>query len=1048
VEPPDSEIWGESVMADMQTKLIAELRNMFQFDQSDLDFGIYRIMAMKRTEIAHFLESALPAQITEGLTELRELERSFTAQKRVEEIERNAAELNADIQRSRLAEEYNRLKAELAATVDVSDIERDIYNHLYEFFSRYYDEGDFISQRRYTDGGYAIPSEGEEVILHWANADQYYVKTSENFRDYSFKNEDGRVCRFKLVDAQTERDNNKAREKRLFQLRAENPFELDDRNLTIFVEYKAGDKKQEIYIADIVTALQNAGSAYMNASWLLDMRDGKTRLERELVRYTAKNTFDYFIHKDLAGFLNRELDFFIKNEVFYIDDVDEQGFAHTRAYITKAKVLRRIARKIITFLAQIETFQKMLWLKKKFVVETNYCITLDRIGEEFYPEIIANAAQLAEWREMYAIDEIQDDLVHVGHSDPLTVEFLRRNSNLVLDTRHFSADFKERLIASVDKLDEQTDGLMIHSDNFQAINFLSEKYSSAVKLIYIDPPYNTDASKILYKNGYKHSSWLSLMDSRLSSSRCLLTQTGLIEVAIDDFEFRHINCLLDLTYGIDNAISNIAILTNPKGRDQGFIAQAHDYTLMYALDKRYCTTNKFILSKGELKKKFSKSQGAQALRELPLKRTGSGKYREDRPYMFFPFIYHIESKTLNVIPKDEYKQIYQVGTNTFDDTFIEQLREKYKTEDYAFILPLSENGEYFRWRWGYNSCISGCESGVLFAKQVRNGCYAVYQYDFADDEQTPKSLWFGERYDASSKGTNILENIIPQNTFNFPKSIYTVIDNIIIGSDVTDIVLDFFAGSATTGHAIIELNRTSEDSARKYILVEMGEYFDTVTLPRMKKVIYSADWRDGKPLNRNTGVSHIMKYVVLESYEDALANIVLPESEAPNTLFREEYLLKYMLNSEASGTSLLPLEKLATPFDYQLKITRKNESKETVVDLPETFNYLIGLTVKKSHARTSSGATFAVGQYGALTAMLTDGDDYAFKAVEGTLPGSETALVIWRSLTDDIQKDNAVLDAYRARFGKYKKVFVNGDCNLENVLLIEEVMKRKMFEEV
>jgi adenine-specific DNA-methyltransferase len=191
-----------------------------------------------------------------------------------------------------------------------------------------------------------------------------------------------------------------------------------------------------------------------------------------------------------------------------------------------------------------------------------------------------------------------------------------------------------------------------------------------------------------------------------------------------------------------------------------------------------------------------------------------------------------------------------------------------------------------------------------------------------------------------------------------------------------------------------------------------------------------------------------MKYITLESYEDALANIVLPAAETPLTFFREEYLLKYMLNAEAEGASLLALERLAAPFDYRLKVTRKNESKATVVDLPETFNYLIGLTVTKNHAKASFGAVFAEEQYGALTATLTDGDSYTFKTVEGTLPGGETALIIWRSLTGDIQKDNAVLDAYRAGFGKYKKLFVNGDCNLEHVLLIEEIMKRKMFEEV
>lgn len=121
-------------------------------------------------------------------------------------------------------------------------------------------------------------------------------------------------------------------------------------------------------------------------------------------------------------------------------------------------------------------------------------------------------------------------------------------------------------------------------------------------------------------------------------------------------------------------------------------------------------------------------------------------------------------------------------------------------------------------------------------------------------------MWYGERYDASSKGTNLLEDIIPNNPFDYPKSLFTVEDNVIIGCNGDDTVLDYFAGSGTTGHAVLNLNRKIAGSNRKYILVEMGAYFNTVTHLRMKKVVYSADWKNGKPTSRDTGVSHIMKY--------------------------------------------------------------------------------------------------------------------------------------------------------------------------------------------
>src|SRR5690606_27173565 len=137
-----------------------------------------------------------------------------------------------------------------------------------------------------------------------------------------------------------------------------------------------------------------------------------TRLRVHLERYTARNTFDYFIHKDLGGFLRRELDFYIKNEVMHLDDVESETAPRVEQYLSKIKVIRRIAGKIIDFLAQLENFQKKLWLKKKFVVETQYCITLDRIPEGYYPAIARNPAQRAEWAALFAIDE------------PLTPEFL------------------------------------------------------------------------------------------------------------------------------------------------------------------------------------------------------------------------------------------------------------------------------------------------------------------------------------------------------------------------------------------------------------------------------------------------------------------------------------------------------------------------------------------------------------------------------------------------------------------------------------------------
>lgn len=169
-------------------------------------------------------------------------------------------------------------------------------------------------------------------------------------------------------------------------------------------------------------------------------------------------------------------------------------------YIAKVRAIKQVGRVIIKFLAQIENFQKKLWLKKKFVVETNWCITLDRIPEEYYDEIRQNKAQVQEWIDMYAIDEIQQDLEHTEPFTPVpSVLFLKQNQNLIVDTKHFSEEFKNRLLAEYDDLDKETGGLMINSDNFHALNLLQTKYTNRVNCIYGDPPYNAKSSEILYK---------------------------------------------------------------------------------------------------------------------------------------------------------------------------------------------------------------------------------------------------------------------------------------------------------------------------------------------------------------------------------------------------------------------------------------------------------------------------------------------------------------------------------------------------------------------
>lgn len=193
---------------DRFTKLLKEI---FELDKSDLDFGIYRVMNLRKTQIEEFLTQRLPQMVQETLAPFAQgSKEKIRAQ--MAEIETNAAQFGMEAaslpENNPMGQKYRALQKQLAEGADLSALETDVYSALYSFFNRYYEDGDFISKRRYKEGVYAIPYEGEEVKLYWANQDQYYIKTSENFKDYTFVF-DGITVHFRLVDATTEQNNNK-----------------------------------------------------------------------------------------------------------------------------------------------------------------------------------------------------------------------------------------------------------------------------------------------------------------------------------------------------------------------------------------------------------------------------------------------------------------------------------------------------------------------------------------------------------------------------------------------------------------------------------------------------------------------------------------------------------------------------------------------------------------------------------------------------------------------------------------------------------------------
>ena len=381
-------------------------------------------------------------------------------------------------------------KSLMAAGAEIL-FEASIYNHLYTFFSRYYEDGDFISKRRYSRSQrYAIPYNGEEVHLHWANNDQYYVKSDEHFRNYDWKAPNGVMVHFRLRNADVEQDNVKGERRYFIPLVSETIWDTASDFIVIPFEYrplysqetsKYGTRnQQDKIITETMPEIYKLLNGNVRAMAALEGEhrrndnDSASHLEHHLHQYVRRNNSDFFIHKDLSGFLNRELDFYLKNEVLNLENIVTAGQDIAEGWFQQLRLTKNVGRQIIAFLAQIESFQKALWEKRKFITDTQYCVRVGIIDEIFYPEIVKCDAQWDEWDDQLSFDLCVTSPPNGDtHLQDRRSNFLDANPTLVVDTRHFEQDFVDRLIASFENLDAITDGFIVKSDNWQALNLLS-----------------------------------------------------------------------------------------------------------------------------------------------------------------------------------------------------------------------------------------------------------------------------------------------------------------------------------------------------------------------------------------------------------------------------------------------------------------------------------------------------------------------------------------------------------------------------------------------
>lgn len=1027
-------------------ELIAKLREIFQINRPELDFGIYRILNARAGEIGAYLETRLPQKVSEALS-AGSAASAQQLQAELQEAEKNAQALGVSPDAVPKVQE---LRAKLKdATAGSSDHENAVFSHLLTFFSRYYDEGDFISQRRYKGDTYAIPYAGEEVMLHWANKDQYYTKSGETFSNYSFKLEDGRTVHFRLAAADTAKDNRKdnEQERRFALIEQRTVTRIDDegddyeeellpieesegangKELILRFDYKPFPKgtRQAALVEKAVNTV--LGDATVKARWLdvgkrapTEANPQRTLLEKHLTDYTTKNTADYFIHKDLGGFLRRELDFYIKNEVMHLDDVQHaQAFADIEKNLRMIQCLRAIALELIGFLAQLEDFQKKLWLKKKFVVSSHYCITLDRVPEALWPEVVANEQQWARWKQLGVWDSDAQG----------TVGDLKAAPYRMVDTSLFDLSFTNSLLASRENLDADQDGLIVHGDNFQAMTLIQDRYRRQVDAIYIDPPYNTGTGDFYYKDHYKSSSWLAMLRSRIDMQSQLMRPGASMFMSIDEIQLNEAKLLLDFALDPINIISVKTKVAGVSGSHHGkSLKNAIEYILCYANDiANFHFTGK-VHDKQELVEFIEdmKAEGKSWKYTSVLDEIDAGQYVAsilDGAGGEIKLFRHDQVRVRSVaeVARTDYggdlKRTYYEKLERVFRTTNAQSSIRQRVIDSTRNLSSEWVSITYTPRTGRNA---GREIRIYYKDAIRN--MVTFLSDVASKTEdgvykltNSGNLWTDIQYNnLASEGAVSFEN--------GKKPVGLVRKLLDLVSDGDETILDYFAGSGTTGHALISANR-ADGNRRKYILVEQGEYFDEVLKSRLQKVVYSDSWRSGTPASPESGISHCFKVLKLESYEDTLNNLHLNRTAAQGELLgslpqqaKDDYLLHYMLDVESRG-SLLSVEDFRKPFDYQLNVAVDSAGafEPRKVDLVETFNYLIGLTVKHIDAQPERG----------------------FVTVTGTLPSGETCLVLWRDCDVlDYEGIAKLCDklAINPADNEFDVVYINGDHNIPTVL--------------
>ncbi len=758
---------------------------------------------------------------------------------------------------------FPRLKEDIDRALEpFPEFREELFDRLYTFFRRYFSESgslyfrftpphEHVYEKVYTDD--------RDVVLFWKTHMLYYVKTDRLFRSMGVE-VDGFRFYFDAAALEHKRANERRDLVYIFRQRREDG--------TLVFTVTCSERGRTTSIDNIRRAVRDA----MGLSRYTGAVPSEETLERAFRLFERQSEVDYFINKNARQFLREQFNLWLYQYVF--EPEERQGSLWTERRIRQLQALKDIAYKMIDFIAQFEDELVRIWNKPKFVLDSHYIITLDRIaaqegGREVLERLFVHPgmeAQLQEWRDLGMVNaSFSPEQIWVN--DLWGRRLHERYQYLPLDTRHFP-DLEIAIVGLFDHLDQQLDGWLVHSENYQALNTLLPKFRGQVKCIYIDPPYNTGGDEFIYRDRFRHSSWLTMMENRLQLARQWLREDGALLVSIDYNEDARLRLLLEHLLGEDqyrNTMITARVKKSIKEKERvKSLNWGTGYMLFFAASSETRIRPPVKQMKGGPREKWH-SFDAPGIRPTMEYEIFGQKPPPGRHWMYS------EEKALEMIRRGELRQ-----------------------------NPVTGRIEY----------------------RVPESPGVILDTNWTDLLESDSEWGF-----TTGKNPALLQRAI----------------NMLV--EPGDLVLDYFAGSGTTAHAVIHLNRV-DCGRRRYILVEMADYFYTRLLPRIKRIVFSDKWQDGIAQADGRGISHFVKYFRLEQYEEVLQRAHYSDDDAP--LFYQDPYTQYVFLRDPKLLDNIKTGRQVVEVDVeQGKIGVRLDELYPNIDWAETISCLRGKWIRR-----------------------------------------------------------------------------------------------------